>query len=145
MSRSLNLNDFNKEKYEPILASSGVYRDIHTKLIHPVTGDLMVSTDIDAITNSVKNIICTPSGTRPFNPEFGTRLTRLLFEPMSPITERQIRLEIEDGISKFEPRISKVQVNCQANYDFQTYNISLFFQTQYAQSGEIKFILNKIR
>ena len=105
----------------------------------------MIASDIDAIKNSVKNIILTEVGSRPFNPEFGTQVTSMLFENIDPITQRQITLEIENGITKFEPRISEYNVKVVANNDRNSYDISIMFQTIYSQSGEIKFILNKIR
>jgi phage baseplate assembly protein W len=145
MSRALNLNDYNTEQYRPVIAAADIYRDVHTRFIHPISGDVMIASDIDAIKNSVKNIVLTEVGTRPFNPEFGTRVTSLLFENIDIITQRQITLEIENGIRKFEPRVSSFNVNTVANYDGNSYNISIFFQTKYSQTGEIKFILNKIR
>jgi phage baseplate assembly protein W len=145
MSRALNLNDYNTEQYQPIIASSGIYRDVHTRFIHPITGDAMIASDIGAIKNSIKNIILTEVGSRPFNPEFGTRVTDMLFENIDPITQRQITLEIENGITKFEPRISEYNVKVVANNDRNSYDISIIFQTIYSQTGEIKFILNKIR
>jgi phage baseplate assembly protein W len=145
MSRALNLNDYNTEQYQPIIASGDIYRDVHTRFIHPVTGDVMIASDIDAIKNSVKNIILTEVGSRPFNPEFGTQITSLLFELVDPITQRQITLEIERGIRNFEPRISNFNVIVNANPDANSYDIRILFQTIYSQTGEIKFILNKIR
>lgn len=145
MSRALNLNDYNTEQYQPIIAAADIHRDIHTQFIHPFSGDVLIASDIDAIKNSVKNIILTEIGTRPFNPEFGTRVSSLLFENVDIITQRQINVEIEKGIKKFEPRISTFKVKTVANSDSNSYNISLFFQTRYSQTGEIKFILNKIR
>lgn len=145
MSRALNLNDYNTEQYQPSIAAADIYRDVHTRFIHPINGNVMIASDIDAIKNSVKNIILTEVGTRPFNPEFGTRVTSLLFENVDLITQRQLTLEIENGIRKFEPRISNFKVNAIANPDGNSYIISIFFQTQYSQTGDIKFILNKIR
>lgn len=148
MSRALNLNDYNTEQYQPSIATAGIYRDIkitNNQIIHPVTGNLMIASDIEAIKNSVKNIVLTEIGTRPFNPEFGTRVTSLLFENVDIITQRQLTLEIENGIRKFEPRVSDFKVNATANADSNSYNISIFFQTKYSQTGDIRFILNQIR
>ena len=148
MSRALNLNDYNTEQYKPTIVSADVYRDIkiaNNMIIHPVTGDVMIASDIDAIKNSVKNIVLTEIGTRPFNPEFGTRVTNLLFENIDLITQRQITTEIENGIRKFEPRITNFNIKVIANPDTNSYDISILFQSQYSQTGDIKFILNKIR
>lgn len=145
MSRALNLSDYNAEQYQPIIATTDIYRDVHTRFIHPITGDVMISSDIDAIKNSVKNIVLTEIGTRPFNPEFGTQVKSLLFENIDAITQRQITTEIEDGIRKFEPRISRFNVKVTANSDRNSYDIRIIFQTTYSQTEEIKFTLNRIR
>jgi phage baseplate assembly protein W len=145
MSRALDLSDYNTEQYQPIITTTDIYRDVHTRFIHPVTGDVMISSDIDAIKNSVKNIVLTEIGSRPFNPEFGTQVKSLLFENIDAITQRQITIEIENGILKFEPRISNFNVKTTANGDNNSYDIRITFQTIYSQTEEIKFTLTKIR
>jgi phage baseplate assembly protein W len=67
--------------------------------------DLFASVDRDAIFNSIKNIILTPKGSRVYNPEFGTNIHMAIFEKNTEATKNFIESEIEEAISKFEPRV----------------------------------------
>ena len=49
---------------------------------HPVTDDMIVVKDKAAIVQAVRNLLLTQKGERPFQPELGSDIYRLLFEPM---------------------------------------------------------------
>ena len=61
--------------------------------------------DSSAINNSIRNIILTPKGSLPSNPEFGTNLGSRLFDQLDHITETAMRSTISDALNKFEKRI----------------------------------------
>ena len=75
---------------------------------HPVSGDILLKTDRNAIKNSVKNLVLTQLNERPFEPSFGTRVLALLFAMMDDanIMEYEIRKFLEIN----EPRIYNVSV-----------------------------------
>jgi len=72
---------------------------------HPITNDLLVVKDFVAIKKSVQNLLTTFPGERFFNPNIGSRITKLLFEPVDFITSTSLREEIEYTIKAFEPRV----------------------------------------
>lgn len=82
---------------------------------HPVTGDVAVLLDENAIKRSVRNLILTKNYERPFHSEIGSQVTALLFELADPFTESVIRQSIIDLINTFEPRVNLIDV--QAVYD----------------------------
>jgi phage baseplate assembly protein W len=82
---------------------------------HPVTGDIAVLLDENAIKRSVRNLVLTKNYERPFHSEIGSQVTALLFELADPFTEAVIRQSIIDLINTFEPRVSLIDV--QAVYD----------------------------
>ena len=135
------LSDFNRPNYQPSVVAGDIYKDVSFSFIHPATGDLLLATDIEAVKNSIKNIVLTPKGTRPFFPEFGTRVSRLLFELASPLTASQIRDEILDGVQKFEKRISKFQVRVDDDHERNAYRITTIFQMSYGTQVEFIFLL----
>lgn len=139
------LSDFNKPNYQPTVVAGDIYKDVSFTFIHPATGDVLPATDLDAIKNSVKNIVLTPIGTRPFFPEFGTGVSQLLFEPAGGLTGAAIKDEIIDGIRKFEPRVSKLQVDVTDNHEQNAYRITILFSTTYSQTAEFIFLLNRTR
>lgn len=73
---------------------------------HPVTGDIGVLKNEDAIKQSVKNIVMTQLGEKFFNPLFGTSSNSLLFENYDSILADQLAVEIEDAINSYEPRVT---------------------------------------
>ena len=139
------LSDFNRPNYQPTVVAGDVFKDVSFSFIHPATGDLLLATDIEAVKNSIKNIELTPRGTRPFFPEFGTRVSRLLFELASPITASQIRDEIIDGVRKFEKRVSAFQVRVDDDHERNAYRITMTFQMTYGPNVEFIFLLIRNR
>ena len=93
-----------------------------------VTSDLMVTKDFTAITNSVKNLITTVPGERFFNPNIGSRITDLLFEPLDFINANLVRSEIQYTIESFEPRVKLIDVIVDQNYDDNGYDIQIEYQ-----------------
>ena len=63
------------------VATPNRYKDLDIFFTpHPVTGDITVKTDTDAVRRSVRNIILTNKYERPFKPNFGGSLRDMLFE-----------------------------------------------------------------
>jgi phage baseplate assembly protein W len=140
------LSDYNKPGYVAEPVASTIYKDVSLNpFVHPLSGSVLASTDIDAIKNSIKNIILTPKGSRVFYPEFGTRIGNLLFELASASTASIIRDEILSGISEFEPRASDVIVSVNDDPDGNYYRITVGFTIIYGGQAEFQFILNRTR
>jgi len=139
------LSDFNRPNYQPSVVAGDIYKDVSFSFIHPATGDLLLATDIEAVKNSIKNIVLTPRGTRPFFPDFGTRVNNLLFELASPITASQIKDEIVDGVQKFEKRVSTFQVRVDDDHERNAYRITTTFKMSYGTQVEFIFLLIRNR
>lgn len=90
---------------------------------HPITDDLMVVKDFVAIKKSVQNLLTTYPGERFFNPNIGSRITRLLFDPVDFINATSIRSEIEYTIGAFEPRVLLNSVSVEPNFNEDGYDI----------------------
>lgn len=90
---------------------------------NPITDDLMVVKDFVAIKKSVQNLLTTYPGERFFNPNIGSRITRLLFDPVDYINSTSIRSEIEYTIGAFEPRVLLNSVSVEPNFDEDGYDI----------------------
>lgn len=70
----------------PVLDSSGDFAEIRGK---------------DAIASQIRNLLMTPLGLYPFDPEYGTLLYKQLFEPIDSTTERQIYYEVRERVLKY--------------------------------------------
>ena len=96
--------------------ASRAFKDINLSFKrHPVTNDVVTITDEDAIKRSVKNIIFTILGEKPFEPNFGSVINQSLFELATPLDHVRISDEIKSTLLNYEPRISNIKVNV-ANY-----------------------------
>ena len=96
--------------------ASRVFKDINLSFKrHPVTNDLVVIKNEDAIKKSVKNIIFTILGEKPYMPLFGTSVNNSLFELSNPLDHIRISDEIQSTLLNYEPRISNIEVTV-SNY-----------------------------
>jgi len=109
--------------------TSRAFKDINLSFKrHPVTNDVVTIRDEDAIKRSVKNIIFTILGEKPFEPRFGSIVNESLFELDNTYNDILIQDEIKSSLLKFEPRIANLEVtvtvapdtnemNCVVQYD----------------------------
>ncbi len=125
--------------------ASRAFKDINLSFKrHPVTNDVITIRDEDAIKRSVKNIIFTILGEKPFEPEFGSVINDSLFELNTSLNEMRVADEIKQSLLNYEPRIDNIKVdvsiypdsndlNCTVQYDIvgipaptQTVDVLLF-------------------
>lgn len=70
-----------------------------------VQGSVQLSTDTPNLEESIQIILGTKLGERVYRPNFGCRLSELVFEPMNTQTMVTIRLCVEEALEMWEPRI----------------------------------------
>ena len=110
------------------------------------TKDLARLTNEDSIINSLKNIILTRKGERPFFPEFGCNISGLLFENFSKFTTDAIETEIKTAVENFEPRIKTINVKAIEFPDNHSIELQLFFNTiNNPENISISLFLSRIR
>ena len=94
--------------------SSAVYSDFDINFVaHPISGDIAIKRDSDAIKRSVRNIILTNHYERPFKPNFGANIRRLLFENIGVGITNKTAKKIAKALMILEPRISNVRFDIQ--------------------------------
>jgi len=105
-----------------------IYSDIDfTFTKKPVTADVALSYDQQAVIRSIRNLLLTKFYERPFNPGLGSNLETLLFEPMIPTTTAAIEKEIAATISNYEPRASVKSVVATPDEYKNAYNVTMTF------------------
>ena len=91
--------------------ASRAFKDINLSFKrHPVTNDVLTVSDEDAIKRSVKNIIFTILGEKPFEPNFGSVISRSLFDLNTNLNEIRFSDEIQQSLLNYEPRIDNIVV-----------------------------------
>ena len=84
----------------PLQRISQGFKDISiTFQSNPLTRDLFVLKNENAIARSVRNIVFTVPGEKPFNPTFGSRITGSLFENIDDITALEIESELKESFN----------------------------------------------
>ena len=129
------------------IESDRTFRDLDLNFtIHPVRKDINVYKNEFAIINSIKNLVLTNHYDRPFQPEIGSNIRRLLFEQVDSVTAAQIEREITEVIGNFEPRAQVSRVNAVPSPDENLYKIRLdFFIINSSEPITINFFLERIR
>ena len=129
------------------IESDRTFRDLDLNFtIHPVRKDINVYKNEFAIINSIKNLVLTNHYDRPFQPEIGSNIRRLLFEQVDSVTAAQIEREITEVIGNFEPRAQVSRVDAIPSPDENLYKIRLeFFIINSSEPITINFFLERIR
>lgn len=111
---------------------------------NPFTDDISSVANDNAIKQSVKNLILTSPGEKPFQPLVGSRVTSLLFEPLDPFTADAIKEEIINTINQYEPRVRLTQVDVTPIYEGNKLNVSIEYQVVGLPIEEtIEFVLQR--
>ena len=92
---------------------------------NPLSNDLIALKNESAIARSVRNLVLTIQGERPFQPVLGTGVSRLLFENMDKLTASAIRSEIRTTIENYEPRVEISEILVDPDYEGNAFNVTL--------------------
>ena len=111
---------------------------------HPVTKDLPILKNENAIRRSVRNIIETIPTERFFNSLLGSDIEKSLFEfGTASVIENQIKI----SINNFEPRVENLGVKVDPNPDQNAFDITIIFDIigQEFPTQEYSFLLEATR
>ena len=113
----------------PVERVSKGFKDISAIFeVNPLNDDLIVLKNANAIARSIRNLIFTNRGDKPFNPFLGSRVTEMLFDPMDQISSVSVKAEIERTINSFEPRVNLEKVTVTPDYDGNQYDVVIEYQ-----------------
>ena len=106
------------------MANSKAFKDIDLSFMpHPVSGDIRVLKNEDAIKRAVRNLVQTIDGERPFQSKLGTDVTRSLFDFVDYGTASVITQQIFDVLRGFEGRIANTVVRVDPKPDQNTFEV----------------------
>ena len=129
------------------MATNHIYSDLDLNFRPtPSTGDVSVRYDTQAVVSSIRNLLNTNKYDRLFQPDIGSGLNALLFEPVTSITATLIENEIVRVINNYEPRARIYSLVVSAAADQNQFNVSLtVFIANQTQPTAINLILNRTR
>ena len=113
----------------PLERVSQGFRDISmTFQNNPLNSDLIALKNETAIARSIRNIVFTLPGEKFFNPNFGSRVSRSLFENIDEISASIINDEIRNSINNFEPRVSLIDVQTIPDFDNGAFDVIIIYR-----------------
>ena len=112
----------------PVQRVSQGFKDISMSFgSNPLTDDLIALKNENAIARSVRNIVMTLPGEKPFAPNFGSRVSALLFESMDEITSSLLVDEIRTSIDNYEPRVELQSVDVFPDFEGKSYEVTIIY------------------
>tara|TARA_B100001989_G_C24421905_1_gene404438 strand:- start:413 stop:817 length:405 start_codon:yes stop_codon:yes gene_type:complete len=124
-----------------------VYKDIDTLFdIHPVTRKLNILTNNAAVARSIKNLVLTNKGERPYQPFLGCDIRNQLFELNDGIVESEVEDVITECINQYEPRAELISVVANIKPDQHSVEVTVTFRVvNQTDPVSINLILERVR
>ena len=113
----------------PVERVSRGFKDISmTFQANPLNSDLIAIKNENAIARSIRNIVFTLPGEKYFNPNFGSKISKVLFENIDDITASVIVDEIKESIRNYEPRVKLLDVQAFPNFDNNQFDVNITYE-----------------
>jgi len=130
-----------------ISSASRQYKDLDLNfLIHPVRKDINKHKDEMAVINSIKNLMMTNHYERPFQPDLGSNVRRLLFENLDKITAISMEREIRQVVENYEPRAQIKTLDILPDIDNNGFSVRMeFYIMNMTDPVTINFFLERVR
>ena len=132
----------------PLERVSQGFRDISmTFQSNPLNSDLIALRNENAIARSVRNIVFTLPGEKFFDENFGSNISRTLFENVDDITASIIVDEIRQSIINYEPRVQLIDVQAYPDYDNNSFDVTIVYEIIGADvpAQQLQFVLQPTR
>ena len=114
---------------------------------HPVTKDVPIKRDVEAVKQSVRSILLTRRGEKFFDPDFGGSLTEFLFENFDPIVEAEMNQRIVNTLRNYEPRVKVLNIEIEDLSERNALHLRLEVQILSPENltTDIEFIIERLR
>ena len=132
----------------PLERVSQAFKDISaTFQTNPLNGDLIAIKNETAIARSIRNIVFTLPGEKFFDEDFGSDISRSLFENIDDISANLIQDQIRQSIINFEPRVRLRNVFADPNFDDNAFNVTIVYDIIGIDvpAQELQFVLQPTR
>lgn len=95
----------------------------------PVGNQLAKVINERSINQSLKNIILTDLGERPFQPNFGSNIRAMLFENSMEDNLSTLELYIANSINQNEPRVNLIEIKLQTSESDNELAVNILYNT----------------
>lgn len=132
----------------PLERVSQGFKDISMSFqSNPLNNDLIGLKNENAIARSVRNIVFTLPGEKFFDENFGSKVTKSLFENIDDISASLIEEEIKTSLKNYEPRVELVSVKASADVDNNSFDVTIVYRVIGADilPQQLEFVLQPTR
>lgn len=138
---------FSSDKFTSIARKTEFYSDFTVDLdIHPGKKDLSRITNEESVKRSIKNLILTNTGERPFQPALGSNISRLLFELADNDSLDLAQDQILNTIRVHEPRARVLKVVASASPDTNSISLTISFSLINSErQSQVNLLLYRVR
>ena len=113
---------------------------------NPQTGDVATVKDAVSVKRGIKNILLTAPFERLFQPEVGSGIKNILFEPMTPLTEQRLSDACRDAIDAWEKRASVIDITVISEEEYNRYRVAIKFNINNSlETEQVDVFLNRER
>ena len=114
---------------------------------NPLTSDLIVLKNENAIARSIRNIVFTIPGEKFFNESFGSNINKSLFDNIDELSAIIIKDQITESIENFESRVQLIRVNTFPDFDNNSFDVTVIYEIIGADipPQELQFVLQQTR
>ena len=110
----------------PVQRLSRGFKDLSASFqTNPLSNDLIALKNESSIARSVRNLVLTIQGERPFQPTLGTGVNNLLFDNMDKLTASSIRSELRTTIENYEPRVEINEIIVEPDFERNAFHVTL--------------------
>lgn len=124
-----------------------VYSDFFTDLDkHPIRSTVLRKTNVDAVKQSLRNLMLTDKGERLFQPNLGGNIRAMLFENITAQTFLTMQEHIKDVITAHEPRADVIDVYIAQTSQEHEVQITIVFRVVNVQEPvTLELLLERVR
>ncbi len=133
--------------FTPKTKKISIYSDFKKNLeLSPLSSDITLHKDEDAVKESIKNLILTDRGERLMQPTLGGNIYAMIFENLTPAVLKLIEENVRTTINLYEPRAELQDVTASSNIDDNAVNIRItFYIKNVEQPIELDVFLERTR
>ena len=96
--------------------------------IHPVSKDIRMKTNVEAIKQAIKTLVLLNHYEKPFHPDIGCDVLKSMFEPFEgEFTDDMMRKHIHNVIDNYEPRAVLEKIDIDVDEDQNALGITIWF------------------
>lgn len=107
-----------------------------------VSGDFKRITDIEVIIASWSNILITPKRTYQFDPEYGSNLYKMIFEPTDDATLAEITNDVVNSLSLYDNRAIIKDINVIFSTNLKGFNVAIDVEYQ-GEKGQLEVVIDE--